>query len=83
MLATLDTDVQNQQQESSTIILLVYFATVVVASVIVITILTIILIKRRRSVPSQNVNIQHYIKPPTGDYNLNAIINLLSYFLIL
>ena len=67
---TLDTDVQNQLQESSTIILLVCFAIVVVVSALVITILTIISVKRRRSVPSQNVNTQHYIKPPTGDYKL-------------
>ena len=69
MHITLDTDIQNQPQESSTIILLICFAIVVVVSVIVITILTIISVKRR-SVPSQNVNTQHYIKPPTGDYKL-------------
>ena len=70
----LDTDIQNQQQDSSTIILLVCFGIVVVVSVIVITILTIISIKRRRGALSQDVNTRHYIKPPTGDCNLNVTL---------
>ena len=78
---TSDTDVQNQPQESSTIILLICFAIVVVVSVMVITILTIVSVKRRRNVPSKNDNTQYYIKPPTGDCNLNAIFTLILLFL--